>query len=101
MAEVQVYNGRSNRWVLMDDEKKGGFIKMQREKFEGVPVKDSPEKPEKKKDPEPPPAVEDSPPPKSDSSLSTEQNEPEILEPETPPESEPEKSGGWLGSFGW
>lgn len=46
MAIVQVYNPRSKKWVKLDDEKKGGIIAMQEEKFEDCPVKDKSKNPE-------------------------------------------------------
>lgn len=54
MAIVQVYNPRSKKWVKMDDEKKGGIIDMQSEKFDDIPVKNGTKKNQKSKhnDPE-------------------------------------------------
>lgn len=50
MALVQVFNKRSKKWVLLDAGKKSGILKMQAEKFEGIPVKGEPSTPDKKMD---------------------------------------------------
>lgn len=52
MALVQVYNPRSKKWVLVDAGKKSGIIKMQAEKFEGIPVKEKSVTPDEKMDSE-------------------------------------------------